>query len=102
MIRHILLIKFKAQTSHTQIEKLMALFISMTKKVDGVIDVEWGENNSPEGKHRGYTHAVVMTFSGESARERYLPHPEHSALKHVFRPILEEIIVFDYSPMLTA
>ncbi|MBF4349290.1 Dabb family protein, partial [Vibrio anguillarum] len=25
------------------------------------------------------------------------PHPEHNALKDIFRPLLEEIIVFDYS-----
>lgn len=99
MIRHILLIKFKPQTSETQIEELMALFVSMTEKVEGVIAVEWGENNSPEGKNQGYTHSVFMTFSGEAGRDNYLPHPEHEALKQVFRPILEDIIVFDYQPV---
>ncbi|EJN6830026.1 Dabb family protein, partial [Vibrio cidicii] len=27
----------------------------------------------------------------------YLPHPEHDALKQVFRPLLEDIVVFDYT-----
>ncbi|WP_117234826.1 Dabb family protein [Vibrio maerlii] len=98
MIRHILLIKFKQDTSNTQIEELMALFTSMTNKVDGVVGVEWGANNSPEGKNQGYTHSVLMTFADESGRANYLPHPEHDALKGVFRPILEDIIVFDYQP----
>ncbi|EPF2931244.1 Dabb family protein, partial [Vibrio navarrensis] len=25
------------------------------------------------------------------------PHPEHDALKQVFRPLLEDIVVFDYT-----
>ncbi|HCP5933088.1 TPA: Dabb family protein [Escherichia coli] len=38
----------------------------------------------------------MMTFVNEAARQRYLPHPEHEALKNIFRPILNDIIVFDY------
>ncbi|EHA1127776.1 Dabb family protein, partial [Vibrio navarrensis] len=26
-----------------------------------------------------------------------LPHPDHDALKQVFRPLLEDIVVFDYT-----
>ena len=29
--------------------------------------------------------------------KNYLPHAEHEALKQVFIPLLEDIIVFDYS-----
>lgn len=96
MIRHILLIKFKEDADPQQIDILKGLFLDMTQKVDGVEDVEWGENNSPEHKNQGYTHSVVMTFSDEAGRENYLPHPEHNALKVVFRPLIDNVIVFDY------
>lgn len=96
MIRHILLIKFKASATSEKIQKLRELFEAMPTKVEGVNDVEWGLNNSPEGKNKDYTHAVMMTFSDEAGRQNYLPHPEHDALKEVFRPLLEDIIVFDY------
>ncbi|WP_139697534.1 Dabb family protein, partial [Aeromonas salmonicida] len=43
------------------------------------------------------THCVLMTFADERARQRYLPHPDHEALKQRFRPVLERIIVFDYT-----
>ncbi|GHW03486.1 stress responsive A/B Barrel Domain superfamily protein [Vibrio cholerae] len=36
MIRHILLIKFKASAEPSEIEKLKGLFASMPDKVDGV------------------------------------------------------------------
>ncbi|MEF1328275.1 Dabb family protein [Vibrio sp. M260121] len=96
MIRHILLIKFQASATSDKIQHLQELFEAMPKKVEGVTDVEWGLNNSPEGKNKDYTHAVMMTFTDEAGRQNYLPHPEYDVLKEVFRPLLEDIIVFDY------
>lgn len=96
MIRHILLIKFKETADPVKIEELRARFLSMPNKIEGTTSVEWGVNDSPEGKNKDYTHTVLMTFSDEAARQRYLPHPEHDALKEVFIPLLEDIIVFDY------
>ncbi|MBT2919559.1 stress protein [Vibrio sp. V09_P4A23P171] len=97
MIRHILLIKFKPQAQPADIQQLKSLFEAMPEKIEGVAAVEWGVNDSPEGKNQGYTHSVLMTFTDEQGRQNYLPHPEHNVLKDVFRPLLEEIIVFDYS-----
>ncbi|MCC4785284.1 Dabb family protein [Vibrio lentus] len=97
MIRHILLIKFKEEAEASEIEKLKGLFEAMPSKVEGVTSVEWGLNDSPENKNQGYTHSVLMTFADEAGRQNYLPHPEHDALKDVFRPLLDDIIVFDYS-----
>ena len=97
MIRHILLIKFKETADISEIEKLRVLFEAMPSKVEGVDSVEWGLNDSPENKNQGYTHSVLMTFADEAGRQNYLPHPEHDALKDVFRPLLDDIIVFDYS-----
>ncbi len=96
MIRHILLIKFKDQATTTEINKLKVLFEAIPSKIEGVVAVEWGVNDSPEGKNKGYTHSILMTFADEAARQRYLPHPEHQALKLVFRPILDDLIVLDY------
>ncbi|MCA3962460.1 Dabb family protein, partial [Vibrio vulnificus] len=97
MIRHLLLIKFKQSADSLEIEKLKGLFAVMPEKVDGVLAVEWGENDSPEGKNQGFTHSVLMTFADEAGRQNYLQHPEHDALKQVFRPLLEDIVVFDYT-----
>ncbi|NRD74396.1 Dabb family protein [Shewanella sp. VB17] len=96
MIRHILLIKFKQSVDSSQIDTLRALFESMPSKITGVVAVEWGVNDSEENKNKGYTHSVLMTFDNEEARQHYLPHAEHDQLKEVFRPLLEDILVFDY------
>lgn len=96
MIRHILLIKFKASVQSSQITAAKMLFESMPNEIEGVVDVEWGLNDSPEGLNKNFTHAVLMTFADEAARAHYLPHPEHEALKEKFVPLVEDIIVFDY------
>ena len=97
MIRHVLLVRFKPGASHQSIQTLQAAFKSMPSKVEGLVDVEWGENNSSENKNRGFTHCILMTFTDENGRNNYLPHPEHNALKKIFSAILEDIIVLDYS-----
>ena len=97
MIRHILLITFKAGTQADDIAAVRAAFLGIPARVNGVVAVEWGENDSPEGRDDGFTHCVLMTFADEAARQRYLPHPDHDALKAIFRPLLERIIVLDYT-----
>jgi hypothetical protein len=98
MIRHVLLIRFKPGVPSNAIDKIKAAFKAMLSSIEGVIDVEWGENNSPENKNQGFTHCVLMTFADEDGRNEYLPHPQHDALKAIFEPVLEDIIVLDYQP----
>ncbi|MGL5495985.1 MAG: Dabb family protein [Aeromonas sobria] len=97
MIRHILLITFKPDALPADIAAVKAAFLAIPTKVSGVTAVEWGENDSPEGRDDGFTHSVLMTFADEAARQRYLPHPDHNALKAIFRPVLARIIVLDYT-----
>lgn len=97
MIRHILLIKFIDEASLETIGQICDAFLHIPQLLEGVESVEWGINNSPEDKNAGYTHCVMMTFLDEQARQRYLPHPNHEALKSILLPVLKKIIVLDYS-----
>ncbi|MGF1728935.1 Dabb family protein [Photobacterium kasasachensis] len=97
MIRHILLIELNPEASHEQVDAVRLAFEQIPGQIEGVTDVEWGVNDSPEGKNQAFTHCVLMTFEDETARQVYLPHPKHEALKVIFRPIIKNIIVFDYS-----
>ncbi|KXF83241.1 Dabb family protein [Enterovibrio coralii] len=96
MIRHVLLVKFKPESNEADFAEIREEFESMVERIEGVVSVEWGENNSPEGKNQGFTHVVFMTFQNEDVRDTYLFHPEHEALKEVFVPHIEDIIVIDY------
>ena len=70
MIRHILLITFKPDALPADIAAVRATFLAIPAKVSGVTAVEWGENDSPEGRNDGFTHSVLMTFADEAARQR--------------------------------
>jgi len=96
MIRHILLITFTADASPAAIDQVREAFLQIPAHVEGVQVVEWGVNDSPEGKDAGFTHCVLMTFQDEQARQRYLPHPKHDELKAIFRPVLSNIVFLDY------
>lgn len=97
MIRHLLLIEFKGDVTSEQIDEVKTLFEAIPKTVEGVLSVEWGLNDSPEGKNKGFTHTVLMNFADEAGRKNYLPHPEHEALRAFFKPLVADIIVFDYT-----
>ncbi|GAM60865.1 stress responsive alpha-beta barrel domain protein dabb [Vibrio ishigakensis] len=50
MIRHILLIKFKDQATELEISELKALFEAIRNKIEGIVAVEWGVNDSLKEK----------------------------------------------------
>ena len=97
MVRHILLMKFKLKAFPKQIHEVLEDFESIPTIIDGMSDVEWGENNSPEKLNDDYSHCIQITFTNEKGRQNYLPHPEHETLKKKFTDVLEKIVVFDYS-----
>ncbi|EKL9332568.1 Dabb family protein [Salmonella enterica] len=97
MIRHILLMRFTDLAMAEQIAEVLDTFLKIPEYIHGVVVVECGENDSPEGKNAGFSHCVLMTFCNETARQQYFSHPEHIKLKKIFRPILESLIVFDYT-----
>ncbi len=97
MIRHILLIQFAEGIDPSEIEVIKRKFIEIPTKIEGILSVEWGDNDSPENLNQNYTHCVMMTFNDEASREIYLHHPQHDALKAVFLPFLKDIIVMDYT-----
>ncbi|MGV3344960.1 Dabb family protein [Enterobacteriaceae bacterium LUAb1] len=96
MIRHILCIAFTDIATQKHIQQVKARFLSIPRQIEGVTHVEWGINDSQEGKNAGFTYIVLMTFQDDAARQRYLFHPDHISLKAIFKPILKDIIVLDY------
>ena len=96
MIKHMLLIEFKNFVSLEQLRNLRIIFEGIPNKIEGVSNVEWGLNNSPENLNKNYTHSIVMSFKDEKTRENYFSHSSHERLKEVFLPMIEDILVFDY------
>ena len=97
-VRHLILCRFRPDASGEQIQVFIDHFRALSHKIPGILSFEAGANNSPEELNRGMTHACLLTFENSQARDAYLPHPEHRKFVAANIPLVEEILVFDYSP----
>ena len=95
-VKHVALVKFKASASPALVNELWNEIKSLPSRVPGIIDFADGLNNSPEGLNQGLTHGFVMTFKDATARDAYLPHPEHERVKAKILPHIESVVVFDF------
>jgi hypothetical protein len=95
-LRHVVLFKFKATSTPSDIEKVEEAFLALPSKIKEIKGFEWGLNNSPEGINKGFTHCYFLTFNSEEGRAIYLPHPEHLAFGKILSPHLEDVLVVDY------
>mgnify|MGYP003664165534 CR=1 FL=1 len=96
VLRHVVLFKFKENTSKADIAKVEAAFSALPSKIPQIVGYEWGLNNSPEGLNKGFTHCFFLTFHSEEDRAIYLPHPDHKAFGAVLTPHLADVTVIDY------
>ncbi|MCG8586077.1 MAG: Dabb family protein [Pirellulales bacterium] len=96
VLRHVVLFKFKDDTAEAKVSEIEKAFAALPKKIDAIIDFEWGTDNSPEGLADGFTHCFLVTFADEKGRETYLPHPDHKAFVKLLKPHLDKVLVVDY------
>jgi Stress responsive A/B Barrel Domain len=96
LYRHVVLFKFKAETTPDQVKSVEEAFKALSKKVDTIVDFEWGTNVSPEGKDNGFTHCFFVSFKDKAGLEVYLPHPAHDEFKKLAGPHFDKVCVIDY------
>jgi hypothetical protein len=96
VLRHAVFFKFKDDASPADVEKVVAAFDALPKKIDSIKDYQAGKNVSSAGFDDGFTHCFLLTFADEVGRAKYLPHPEHKAFGAMLRPHLEKVFVVDY------
>jgi hypothetical protein len=95
-LRHIVLFGLKSGCSDAERAELVRRFERVAREVPGVESFEWGADCSPEGLNNGLTHAFVLTFDNEAARDAYLPHPVHMEFVEWTRQHVERATVVDY------
>ena len=61
----------------------------------GVISMSAGPDVSPENLDQGFTHAAVAVFESPSARDAYLPSPEHLAVVGLLQACMRRVVVID-------
>jgi len=96
MLRHVVMFKFKDESSKEDIQKVVDAFRALPNKIPEIADFEYGTDNSPEKLADGFTHCFLVSFKSEKAREVYLPHEAHKAFVEVLKPHLDKVLVIDY------
>ncbi len=96
MLRHVVVFKFKDDTTPEDVKKVEDAFRALPSKIKEIKGFEWGTNNSPENLAQGYTHCFFLSFKSEADRATYLPHPAHKAFGDILKPHLDKVLVIDY------
>lgn len=96
VLRHIVLFKFKDESSAADIKAVEDAFRALPQEIDLILDFEWGVDVSVEGIAQGFTHCFFLTFASAADRDAYLPHPTHRRFGDLLRPFLDKVLVIDY------
>ncbi len=98
--KHIVLLRLKPQTTREEIAEIFEALDELPEKISGIDDISSGPYESPEGMHKGFTHAFIVTFADAESRDAYLEHPAHHAFKQlVLKQLaggLADVIAFDF------
>jgi quinol monooxygenase YgiN len=79
MIRHIVLVKFRAGVGEAQIAALFDDLHAIGARLPGCLAVTAGRSESPEQMERGYQHGFVADFTDWAALAAYQADPGHQA-----------------------
>ena len=96
ILRHVVLFKFKDDTTDEQVGQIESAFCALPDKVDAIYDFEWGTDVSVENRQQGFTHCFFVSFLSEDDRAKYIPHSAHKALGELLGPHLDKVLVIDY------
>lgn len=78
MIRHIVALKFRKDTSVETKQQLYAELKALSDHIDGILDFRSFENVSPEVPVvRGFHDVFWFDFKDAKVRDTYLDHPAH-------------------------
>jgi hypothetical protein len=77
MIRHCVIVKFRADVTDAERESIFDALRALRGKIDGLLDMSFGPNVSPEGLDGGFTHGFTIDFRDAAARDDYLVDPDH-------------------------
>jgi stress responsive alpha/beta barrel protein len=95
MIRHILLLQPRPESTSQAIEACREAITSLVGRIPGLLNCHWGENLAAPERREGFTHGFTMDFVDRESLGAYGPHPEHRPAAALVRATFERIIALD-------
>ena len=93
MIRHIVLFKIKEEYKD-EIPQLVSNFYGMKGKIEGMLDLESGQDVLHSG--RSYDLALITVFDSMASFEAYQTHPVHLPVKKRMHEVRSTSVACDY------
>ncbi|KAK8608595.1 hypothetical protein V6N13_024014 [Hibiscus sabdariffa] len=115
VVKHIVMVKFKDETTPEKIEQLIKGYANLVNLIPPMKAFHWfyayplsltlfflfksgGKDVSAENLHQGFTHVFESTFESTQGVAEYVAHPAHVDFANLFLPYSDKIIIFDYKP----
>lgn len=95
MLKHIVVMKFKSDTSEEDIEDIEKGLASLPARIPEIKRYDFGRDILHT--ERSYDFALVSEFEDQDAMNRYQTHPYHFAVLNKIRTICESIIAVDFT-----
>jgi hypothetical protein len=94
MLNHIVMMKFKPETTEETIRDLEQALDQLPNKIHDIKMYEFGRDilRSP----RSYDFALVGLFANPAALDRYQKHPEHLPVVEKIKSMCENIFTVDF------
>jgi len=94
MLHHIVLIKFKPDTSEADVDRLAAMLDALPETIIEIQTYEFGRDIVRS--ERSYDFALVSGFANMDAMQRYQVHPDHQKVVAHIRAISDDIRAVDF------
>ncbi len=99
MLHHIVLMKFKPDTSEEAVDRLAAMLDALPDTIIEIQTYEFGPDIARS--ERSYDFALVSGFANMEAMQRYQVHPDHQKVVAHIREICDDIRAVDFSSSYT-
>lgn len=94
MLKHVVLFKFKPETSEAQIEQLAAGLGALPGIVEEIREFVFGRDIIRS--ERSYDFGLVSLFDDRAALDRYQVHPEHQKVVTHVKQICSGVVAVDF------
>ncbi|MCB2170652.1 MAG: Dabb family protein [Deltaproteobacteria bacterium] len=99
MLHHIVLMKFKPDTSEEDVDRLAAMLDALPGTIIEIQTYEFGRDIARS--ERSYDFALVSGFANMEAMQRYQVHPDHQKVVAHIRAICDDIRAVDFNSSYT-
>lgn len=94
MITHVVLFKFKPETTDAEIEQLRDGLGGLPAKIDEICEFRFGQDVIRS--ERSYDLGLVSSFDDLDALQRYQVHPEHQKVVSHVKAIASSVVAVDF------